>query len=1006
MGVSAPVPMAFGFPGTHREGSKFVSNTNQSGSMGNSSPSDSYNHRRSIEMDRSPASITSSSYGGLDSSNSRHQSQREQTMALTKSIDFGGSYVPNRLTGPGLPSKKPSAPISSGSSLSPIMLFGKTLNALFLLLLGIVLGSLLVTDSADWIYSFSAGASPLVSCPKRTSAFDSVQVLDGDACEMRFSFTSYSSFESSVSTAFSLHNSRTSGVYRCFQSDAYTTCSSETPCHVRCFSGSSCLQSLGSGTCGDSGVNWGANYFDSNIDTCAQTIYISNYNYPIKDARVSLQPLCGDNLKLTPGIIQTLRGELVAVAFILLLLISSSIIKAKRAPKSAPTISSQKALTIAKSSANELKALVESQWDSEYERRLQSKPYLASASSPLSSISPTGGLRVSQHLGSIPGDSVCVHPAKQFASSSWKYRVRVMHAMMRKREKAIWRDHILRTIFASLLLVTISFASTVLLLSVLPQTAPSNFIISPTSGTPSSIYSSIFAPIYNGGVWIPGTWVDALVVLDLIMELVIVVIALACGHKWTTRPSDRELWKLSNEIRASEDACMVITVPAGTCLRAKSRDRLVKLIETGLTDLKFGAVFVVDMGPSTAPADDTWSVVSRIDPVAVHYVYLPDTHRKLGSYWLSQVWIPFLYRNGRVDRQYKHFVEIDFENLTSTKLMDHPTLNKILTMTDTASDSSSIVMLPCKCTGNSDFGSSWENMRLSSEYFMRICESAFTGGLVISTNFTEPVCVYDQQRHDWQNMNPERAGLCVAKKRGKISVHVSTDSKPIGLRNSMYRNYSSMSQMFTTGVAQISEMVFALSSFKQGQSFLLKIFLLTGPVVGMFLVILRPFIIGSLLFRDPLGLLLLLLVAAVLSMTIHTLQRVSISRGGKKNKDDESVPYQDVIRTGSLASYPFYQMYLGCMRVGLSVAGCTFGRMKDEANRPSICSHKELYPCPPHPDIDWFTVWRTSDATRLSVLSTAIDASLRSNSVGATGGANGSYQDSWCSNGADSSSIV
>ena len=163
---------------------------------------------------------------------------------------------------------------------------------------------------------------------------------------------------------------------------------------------------------------------------------------------------------------------------------------------------------------------------------------------------------------------------------------------------------------------------------------------------------------------------------------------------------------------------------------------------------------------------------------------------------------------------------------------------------------------------------------------------------------------------------------------------------------------------------------------------------------------------GSLLFRDPLGLLLLLLVGGMLSITTHALERLSISRGGKKNKADEFVPYQDCIRTGSLASYPLYQMYLGCMRIGLGVTGCTFGRMKDEANRPSMCSQKELYPCPPHPDIDWFTVWRTSDATRLSVLSTAIDASMRSNSVGGAGGASGSCQESWCSNGADSSSIV
>ena len=908
---------------------------------------------------------------------------------------MGGSYAGNRIGSTGFPSKKPVQAPVVGLSISPLVVLGKTINAIFLIFIGIVLGALVVTKSADWIYSVSTGTSPLISCPSRAAAYGSVQVLDGDACAMRFSFTSFSSFEASVSSAFRIHNTHSSGNYQCFQSDVYTDCSIGNPCHVRCYSSSSCLASLGSGSCGDSGTNWGNDYLDTSIASCRQTIYLSSYNYPISDARISLQPLCGNNVYLTPGMIQTLRGELVASVVIILLIIGSLIVKAKRAPKSAAassSVSSQKALTIAKSSANELKALVESQWDSEYERRLQLKPQL-SAPSPISSTSPTGGLRVNQHLGSSV-DIGGVHPAKQFASSSWKYRVRVMHAMLRKREKTVFRENVTKTIFASFFLVIIVFASTVLLLSVLPQSHPGNIVITPSSSS-SVFYSSIFAPLYNGGTWVSGTWVDALVLLDFVVEFMVVVIALLCGHKWSSRPSDRELWKLSNEVRASEDSCLVITVPSGTCLRTKSRDRLVKLIESGLTELKFGAVFVLDMGSSTAPADDTWSVVSRIDPVCVHYIYLPDTHKKLATYWLSQVWIPFLHRNGRVDRLFKNCMHVDFENLSS-RLVDHPTLNQILTMTD--DNHSTLVMLPTMCTDGSDMGTSWENMRLSSDFFMRKCESAFTGGLVVSSNFTEPVCVYDQNRPDWQNMSPETSGLNIAKNRGSVSVLVSTHAKPIGTRNSAYNNYVLMLRSFTSGVAQVWECFFAWSSFKHSQSILLKAFLLVGPILSLVLIVIRPFILSSLLFRDPLGLVLLLVFAGLISISTNALERVSIWRSSKESKNDR--PYLDVIRTGSLVTYPLYQAYLGCMRVGLGISGCTFGKMKDDANRPTICNLKELYPCPPHPDIDWFSVWRTSDATRLSVLSTAIDASIRSNSVGAPPG------ESWCSNGTDSASIV
>jgi hypothetical protein len=1004
----SPAPLAFGPVAPPKDVNRGGLYPNHSGSFGNSSPSDTQRPRYP-DYDRSPASISSSlgtgdrSYGGLDSSNSRSRSRREQQTALTKAIDFGGSYAPNRLGGTGLPSKKPVTQTSPASSVKPLLLLGKSINAIILLTLGVFLGSLVVTKSTDWIYSISTGTSPLVSCPSRTQALGTVNVVDGSSCSLRFSFASYSSFESSVSTAFKLHNTRVSGSYQCFQSDVYTTCSPDTPCHVRCFSSTSCLTSLGSGSCGDSGLIWGDQFLDTQKtqQLCSQTIYLSNYNYPIQDAQISLEPLCGDNLNLTPGMIQTLRSELIAVAVMILLLVGASIVKTKTATKTTPStanVSTQKALTIAKSSANELKALVESQWDSEYEKRLLSKPQNVSASSPLSSISPTGGLRVNQHLGPSSIDAG-VHPAKQFASSSWKYRVRVMHAMMRKREKAIYRDYVKRVIFASLLLVLIAFATTVLLLSCLPKNAPYNIVLSPGS-IPSVVYTSIFAPLYNGGIWVPGSWVDIFVVIDFVLEFFLVGIAIMCGHRWNSRPSDRDLWKLSNEVRASEDACMVVTVPAGTCLRSKSRDRLIKLIESGLRELKFGAVVVVDMGPYTAPIDDTWSVVSRIDPVCVHYVYLPDTHKKLAGYWVSQVWLPFLYRNGRVDRKFKNFVDVDFENLT-TKLMDHPTLNQILTSTDdTAANCSSLVMVPTKCAGPVDWTNSWENMRLSSEYFMRICETSVSGGMVLSTNFAEPVSVHDHSRNDWQNMNPDRTGLSIVRQRGKTSVVVSTDTNPIGTRNSVYKMYWSMSQTVTTGVSQIWECVFAVSSYKHGQSVLLKIFLLIGPILSMVLIVLRPFLLCSLLFRDPLGLMLLLLVASVLSIATKSMERISILRGGIKKKSDNSLPYQDAIRTGSLVSYPFYQTYLGCMRIGLGIGGCTFGRSKEDIGQPSMCSQKELYPCPPHPDIDWFTVWRTSDASRLSVLSTAIDASIRSNSMsGANAVTSGAYsQDSWCEN--------
>jgi hypothetical protein len=65
---------------------------------------------------------------------------------------------------------------------------------------------------------------------------------------------------------------------------------------------------------------------------------------------------------------------------------------------------------------------------------------------------------------------------------------------------------------------------------------------------------------------------------------------------------------------------------------------------------------------------------------------------------------------------------------------------------------------------------------------------------------------------------------------------------------------------------------------------------------------------------------------------------------------------------------------------GVVIGGATYGRLRDDAERPTTGSSKELYPCLPHADVDWFTCWKTSDASRLSVLSSAaVDTSRFSN---------------------------
>jgi hypothetical protein len=331
-------------------------------------------------------------------------------------------------------------------------------------------------------------------------------------------------------------------------------------------------------------------------------------------------------------------------------------------------LQSQKAILIGKASANEMKAMVEDKWDSEFQTANGAiTPSAGGGGSLPSALFPSQPPSATIHLGQMKGSPI--HPAKNFASSSWKYRVRVMHAMLKKRKSLVKRDFVKRSIFAILLIISISMASTILLLNILPNNLPNGQIvpINPRGSVGPSrgwygIVVSLFSSWYSSSGWVDGVWIDALVMMDIVLQLVVVLITSACGLKWNKRMSEGENRKLS-DISATEDACMILTIPSGSCLRSKSREKLLRSIESAIHDLRLGAVFVVDLGSgSNTPLDDTWKLVSNIDPILVHYIYLPDNHKQLAAYWTSQIWIPFLYKSGRIGRLFKQIFLVDFES--------------------------------------------------------------------------------------------------------------------------------------------------------------------------------------------------------------------------------------------------------------------------------------------------------------------------------------------------------
>lgn len=917
-----------------------LSLTNQS--FGNSSPSDISLRRNErsprSDNDTTPAFATGSNNAfGVEA----RRLKSGERLSLKQSMDKA------------IPPKKTS---ENEAPVEWFLIILKGLFAFLLLVGGLVLGTLAKTGSLDWIYSPSEGVSPLFACPSTVELFQSSSAVDGLSCELRFSFSAFPAFDSSVKSAFQPNNQRTSGDLQCFQGGSYTECSLGAPCRVLCYSSDPCSVAVGSGSCSSSGVMWGSSYLNPTSDSCTQSVSLNGVSYPVTGAGLAAEPLCGTDLDLTPGMILTIRGELIAFTLIALLVVLALFVKARVAPSVRQSVSTQKGMMIAKASANELRAVVESRWDKEVANPIHNGPKF--------------------ETGSF-GKKERIHPAKYFAATSWKYRVRVMHAMLRKRNSRLRKRHAWNATVSSIVVMGLSFAFTVLLLSVLPGAYPFNTVIA-NPVTSDSFWAgniaSVFSPLYTGIPLASGVWVDALTLADVAVELVLVFLATLVGLRWQPLPSDRED-RILSQIGASEEACLVILTSAGTCLKSRGKDKLVAAIRSALDDLKLGAVFVVDMGPCSAPLDDTWKIAVSIDPELVHYVYLPDTNKRLGEYWTSEIWIPFMHKCGRISRLFKQMLVMDLEAIDSLNTLSLGTLNRLLMLADgNIDDKSGMVVVMPTCSNIPGTTGVWESYRLRSEYYARMTEVGLSGGLVSSFSPSESINIVDRRTLEvLAPTDPVQSALAAMKKRGKVQISCPTSLEPFRARNTIYEFYRTQSNLLWNGLSQGWELMFTPSSFVHGQSVAMKFFLLLSGLLRVLCVIFRPVVFGTLLFRDPVALACLLGLFWVLSIMTNGLHALNGRRPGET-------------KGGSFASiitYPIYQIYLGTLTIGLVIGGATYGRLSDDVIRPSVGSHKELYPCLPHPDVDWFTCWKTSDATRLSVLNSAVDTEsprLRSHS--------------------------
>ncbi|EER17403.1 hypothetical protein Pmar_PMAR022353 [Perkinsus marinus ATCC 50983] len=502
-------------------------------------------------------------------------------------------------------------------------------GAAIYLIICAALAATIYTWSLAWIKS--EDTFPLFQCPSSSVVEHDVNV-DGTYCQLTFSFDNITNYRAAA-VGFQKDNGvgSTCWIPSRYQ---YEDCGPGHLCYVRCNAPVSCTLALngpsgqpspkpfgGNSSCAKT-VKWGAdeNYY---IDRgCTQTIYLQqDQATTVPQTAIAVQPYCDLGSTVSPADIIGIRGIFLG-ALVFLLIYIVAVLTIRTAYKRVMETHAAE-LSILEPHMND----VREDMHSVVERRWCGLP--VSAGQPHDSLDHNGpkfetGSLLELNTAAKPGKPpmTSADHKRRFASGSWRYRLRLM-AGLRARKKAMVASRV-RNNTAIMGISYLLLIVCIMCLVLLDQ--PLNYV----QFSPRAFLDPIVYPDTRNSRQGLYVWLDVLAFSDYVIEFIVLSLGIASSlfkkgkEKQSTAKSPRES---SHELNT-----------ASTGVTLSTRD--------------------VELGIEPCPINEEEGVEARSDPVFpdsvcaivlihtvvspdINYSYLPENNRILGAYWANKIWIPY-----------------------------------------------------------------------------------------------------------------------------------------------------------------------------------------------------------------------------------------------------------------------------------------------------------------------------------------------------------------------------
>ena len=839
---------------------------------------------------------------------------------------------------------------SSMSSRGPPILpiFGRVLTLLFLLGLAVGVSCCWYAMGTTWIFDPLTKLYPILQCPKFMVNSATKGFADGPMC--RITLANNGANQQGV---IDNPDCRMPPM----NSENYIECLIDAPCRTAC-------NIAGTGEfCPDATLLEEPTPSDPGPECDISLPYSETFTTSC--FFIHWTPFCESTFRVTPGSVLAMRSLIAGTGLMLFVWILAELTlwSAESKLRKETGEGHSRQIRLLPSAKRELRTRLEQVWD----RIAQEFPPQSSSGS--SSVTPRSDWESENQQKIMTGD-----PRRRFSSGQWRRRL-IQWKKLRLTKSRLYKSTVLaRSISLSVFFVLVLILNMYIIISVSPSQIPANSdVFSVLEGTARVL------PLY--------TWMDGLIFLDILLDFGLFAIASA-SVSWPTAPvfashMNEQLGEIerkrrnnrspasSSSVSSDDDSlvsvmnqtmtldCCLLIACHESCLTSEKEESFVNTLRSALRVFPPNHIFVCDNGSSLTPVDCT-ELVARSVHQAINYLYIPEGNKTVAFYWTNRYWIPFLESHERIPK-FLYAVIIDDDvplpsnlHIPFELLRESPNIKAVhYPITATSSEGPPGLMVQCQ----------------DIEYKLAAVHKYFQSTIARVLSCHGAIGLWDREAltatlldHDTVfNGEDLMMGLSLLQRRD--------GSKIISCPQAIVPTFAPTSwrMLFRQRVKS-----WEVTSHKKTFSFLLE---LINPIsfihlpslalkpyflqelLAIVLDWLRIFLLISLAFRDWLALALMTaLFTGLMYIQVLIFQFVFLRR-----RRDLRITF------GGFLTFPYYRLSSLLFRVCALCQnilvyshyrrGVYIRTREDEV--------KDLPVVPPHPDVDWFTVWEPQQKSPL-----------------------------------------